>query len=564
MDDPRSKREHLLARYRDLELERSSWDAHWRDIAEFQQPRLSRFFAEDANRGDKRHRNIIDNTALLASRTLAAGMMSGMTSPARPWFRYGLGAHMRDVASRPKVKAWLHKTTELVRAIFASSNTYNTLHGMYEEIGLFATTASVLLPDYENVIHHYPMTIGEYVMATDDKGAVTTLGRKVQMTVGQMVKRFGKDACSPTTRILRDQHKFDAKVLVYHIIEPREQYDPKRKDGKNRKFASVYFEPGRDDWDNFLRESGYDEFPAITGRWAVTGNDVYGSRAPGMETLGDVKQLQHQQLRKGQAIDYQVNPPLVVPTAYKGSPRDRLPGGTLFADVTTANGIRSAFEVQLDLGHLREDIIDIRDRIRSGWYNDLFLMLASMDPNSKMTATEVAERHEEKLLMLGPVLERMHYETLSRKLDLTFSYCAQADLLPEPPEEIQGQQLQIEFISVLAQAQRAVAASSADRLLGTVSTLVPIWPEARHKIRVTKVIDDYADMYGVNPEIVASDEDAAASAQAEAKQAALAMAAEAAPKVASAAKDAAEVGADGMDEITNMFSGYSSPAPSQI
>ena len=56
-------------------------------------------------------------------------------------------------------------------------------------------------------------------------------------------------------------------------------------------------------------------------------NDVYGA-SPGMDALGDCKQLQHQQRRKGQAIDYQVTPPLQVPGQHKLV--DYAPGGITF------------------------------------------------------------------------------------------------------------------------------------------------------------------------------------------------------------------------------------------
>jgi hypothetical protein len=186
-----------------------------------------------------------------------------------------------------------------------------------------------------------------------------------------------------------------------------------------------------------------------------------------MEALGDVKQLQHEQLRKAQGIDYQTNPPIQVPTRTRAQAHARLPGGVMFVDAAGAQGgVRSAFEIQLNLQHLLADIQDVRERIRGAFYADLFLMLAN-DQRSGITATEVAERHEEKLLMLGPVLERLHNELLSPMIDMTFDYASDAGILPEPPEELQGQELNIEFISTLAQAQRMVSAQGMDRLLGS-------------------------------------------------------------------------------------------------
>ncbi|MBT9467209.1 MAG: phage head-tail adapter protein [Hydrogenophaga sp.] len=549
-------RQRKLTRKNALWTERSSWDSHWREISKYQQPRLGRFFTTDRNQGQRRNQHIVDNTALFGSRTLAAGMMSGMTSPARPWFKMALADS--DLMEFGPVKTWLHRVNSLMLAVFASSNTYRALHSCYEELGLFGTWADFVMDDFDNVVHHYPMTIGEYAIATDEKGNVDTLCRGFQMTVAQIVKKFGKENCSHTVQNMFTSNKLDAWVDVVHMVEPRTERDPGRADSRNMPFSSCYMEPGSDSWDQFLRESGFDRFPALCPRWAVTGNDIYG-QSPGMDVLGDVKQLQQEQLRKGQAIDYKVNPPLQVPSQYKGAATDRLPGGIFFVDSMGASaGVRSAYEVNLDLSHLLEDINDVRGRIREGYYADLFLMLAN-DTRSGTTATEIAERHEEKLLMLGPVLERLHNELLSPLVDMTFERISRAGLLTgprEPPPELQGMALKIEFVSVLAQAQRAVAAGGVDRLLGTVSSIAAVKPEVLDKIDFDQVVDDYAEMFGVNPEIVIPDERVAEIRAQRAQQMAAQQAAAAAPSMVDAAQTASEIDVDNMRNVMEGLQGY--------
>jgi hypothetical protein len=555
---PGNKRQRILARKSALWTERSTWITHWREISDYQQPRAGRFFVTDRNKGDKRANYIIDNTAVFGARTLAAGLMSGVTSPARPWFR--LEIQDRDLMESGPVKDWLHNTAVLLRAIFASSNTYRSLHGMYEELGLFGTAASVVLPDFDNVIHHYPMTVGEYALATNDKGEVDTLCREFQMTVAQVVQMFGKENCSQTVRNLWANGSYDAWVDVIHMVQPRDERDYSKRDALNMPFMSCYLEPGKDNWDNFLRESGFKRFPALAPRWVVTGNDIYGT-SPGMECLGDVKQLQHQQMRKGQAIDYQVNPPLQVPTKYKEASKARLPGGVFYVDSLGQNqGVRSAFDVNLNLQHLLIDIQDVRERIRSAYYADLFLMLAS-DTRSGITATEVAERHEEKLLMLGPVLERLHNELLSPLIDIAFDYCVEAEILPPPPEELQGMDLRVEFISVLAQAQRAVATQGMDRLLGAVSNIANLKPDVLDKIDFDQVVDDYGDAYGVNPKVIVPDDQVAALREQRAAAAQAQASAATAPQVVDSARTASEIDVGNLQDVLTSLQGYSGISP---
>jgi hypothetical protein len=553
MEEPINKRQRMLARKGALWNERSSWISHWREISEYQQPRAGRFVASDRNKGDKRTNSIIDNAAMFGSRTLAAGMMSGMTSPARPWFR--LEIQDKDLMEFGAVKTWLHDSATLLRAIFASSNTYRALHTIYEELGLFGTAATIVLPDYDSVLHHYPLTVGEYALGTNYKGVVDTLCREFQMTVGQMVGQFGIDNVSETVKNLYHRHQVDQWVDVIHLIEPRKEREYGKLDSKNKRFASCYIEPGKDNNDKYLSESGFDKFPALAPRWVVTGNDIYGT-SPGMECLGDVKQLQHQQTRKGQAIDYQVNPPLQVPTKYKEAARARLPGGVFYVDtVGTGQAVKAAFEVNLNLQHLMLDIQDVRERVRSAYYADLFMMLAN-DTRSGITATEVAERHEEKLLMLGPVLERLQNELLSPMIDTAFEYAAKAGILPTPPKELEGLDLKVEFISVLAQAQRAVASQGVDRLLATVGQLATINPGVLDKIDFDQVIDDYGDMYGVNPKIIVPDNVVAEKRAAAAQAAQAAQTAAAMPQMVESAKTAGEVNMQGVQDVMASLQGY--------
>jgi hypothetical protein len=556
---PITPRQRILNRKAALWNERASWDSHWKEIAQYQQPRLGRFFVSDRNKGDKRSNSIIDNTAVFAARTLAAGLMSGTSSPARPWFRLGIAD--KDLMESGPVKIWLHQSAELLRRVFASSNTYRALHQIYEELGLFGTACDVIVPNFKNVIHHHPITIGEYALATSDTGEVNTLAREYQMTVGQLVERWGLERVSATVRNLYHQSNYDAWVDVIHLIQPRHATDRQygKIDALNKPFASCYLEAGSND-SKLLSESGFDRFPALTPRWTVTGNDIYGS-SPGMECLGDVKQLQHQQLRKGQAIDYQVNPPLQVPTRYKGENKDRLPGGTMYVDSTgPQNAVRSAFDVNLNLQHLREDIMDVRERIRSAYYADLFLMLAN-DTRSGTTATEIAERQEEKLLMLGPVLERLQNELHEPLINITFDRCAEVNILPKPPRELEGMKIEVEFISVLAQAQRAIATKGIDRLLGVASQIAAVKPEVLDKIDFDQAIDDYADAYGTNPSIIVPDDQVAAIRDQRAQAAQAQQAAMAIPQAVDSAKTASEINGGNLNDLMNQFSGYGVPSP---
>ena len=556
-------REKIYTRWGQLKAERASWMAHWKEISDYLLPRSGRFFIQDRDKGWRRHNNIYDSTGTRSLRVLAAGMMSGMTSPARPWFR--LTTANPELDDQGEVKMWLAQCQKVMLDIFARSNTYRALHSMYEEIAAFGTGASIILPDYQNVIHHYPLTTGEYCIATNYRGEVDTLYREFQKTVHELVAEFGYENCSNSTKSLYDRGSLDQWVTIVHAIEPRSDRDHTKSDSMNMTWKSCYFELNGER-SKYLRESGFSKFPAVVPRWATVGGDIYGN-SPGMEALGDIKQLQHEQLRKAQAIDFKTKPPLQVPTSMKNRDIEALPGGISFVDMGSPSaGIKTAFEVNLDLSHLLADIGDVRERIRGSFYADLFLMLANQT-EARMTATEVAERHEEKLLMLGPVLERLQNELLDPLIDITFDRMIEAGIVPPPPESIQGINLNVEYVSMLAQAQRAVGTNSIDRFVGTLGQVAQYKPEVLDKLDTDKWADSYADMLGVDPELIVQKEQVdqirLQRAQAQAKQAQM----DQLNQASQTAKNLGQTptnGQNAMTDVINMFSGYNSPSPMQV
>jgi hypothetical protein len=431
---------------------------------------------------------------------LAAGLMGGLTSPARPWFR--LATADADLNKVPAVKQWLADVTNIMLTVFQKSNTYRALHNVYRELGAFGTGISVVVPDFDNMIHHHPVTVGQYCVATNAQGRVDTMYREFDMTVAQLVAEFGLDNTSTSVQNMFQRGTLDSWVTVLQAIEPRHDRDASLKDARNMAWSDIYMELGAPD-DKYLRESGHTRFPVLAPRWDVQGGDIYGN-SPGMEALGDIKQLQHEQLRKAQAIDLMVNPPLQVPTSYKNRDVERFPGGITYVDTAgTGKAVQTAYDVNLNLQYLLQDIQDVRGRINNAFYVDLFMMISQDNAaTTRMTATEVAERHEEKMLMLGPVLERLQDELLDPLIDITFNRLIESNTLPPAPQELQGKTLSVELVSMLAQAQRAIATNGVDRFVGAMGQIAQFVPAVLDKFNADKWADEYSDMLGVDPSLV--------------------------------------------------------------
>ena len=494
-------REKVQSRWDALKEERSSWMSHWKDISEVLLPRAGRFLPTENNRGGKAaFRKILDSTGTRALRTLSGGMMSGMTSPARPWFR--LTTFNPELDESYEVKVWMSQVTSLMQMVFYKSNTYRALQMAYEELGAFGTSATLIYDDFDRVIHCHPLTIGEFAIATDSRGRVNTVYREFRMTVAMLVQEFGLANVSRTVKDIYERGQLDEWVEVINAIEPRTERDPRKTDAKNMPYLSVYFEKSGDKG-KVLRETGFTEFPAMCARWSVTGGDIYGT-SPGMEALGDLCQLQQMQFRKSQAIDYKVHPPVLIPSEMKNMGTQFLPGGVIpYSNAQQAQQIRSAYMVDLDLNSLLVDIQDVRQRINEAFYRDIFMLMVN-STDKTMTATEVTERHEEKMLLMGPVLERLNAEMLDPLINIVFNKLVQADLLPPLPEDLQGQQLNVEFISILAQAQKAISTNSVDRMFSVLGNLAGMKPDIVDNVDLDFWPQWYADALGVDPRFIVS------------------------------------------------------------
>ena len=559
---PHGKRSSVLKRYVKLENDRTSWRNHWMEISDYTLPRRGRFlFQTQDDRGKKRTGKIIDNTGTMAVRTLAAGMMSGMTNPARPWFRFAV--QDEELMDNHQVKTWLANVERIIRGILQKSNFYNSIFTVYSELGAFGTG-----PLYrqrmggDSVIRFRPFTVGEYVIAENDMGVIDTLGRSFTMTVSQVVEQFvvqqdgsSEDwtGVSRATRRMWNAKSYDELVPIIHMIEPRRRPETDRQAITNldMPFKSCYMEQGAEN-DEVLQEGGFKTFPAYVPRWDVLSGDVYG-RSPGMDTLGDIKQLQQQQKRKAQAIDKMVNPPMTAPTSMRGKPSSVLPGQTTYVDPQGGTqGFAPAYVVQPRLGEMMHDIEQVQERIQRGFYADLFAMMINSDRRN-ITATEIVEKQSEKLVLLGPVLQRVNVELLDPLLDDVFNFALEAGLLPEPPRELQEAELRVEYISLLAQAQQAVAASALERTLGFVGNLAGIYPQAADVINPDEAVRQYAEILGNSPDLVNDSGAVATKRAADAEAAQAEMAASRVPEAAGAAKVLSETDTQNPNALTALL-----------
>ncbi len=554
MKDYQDEYKFLMNRWSALSNERSSWMSHWRELTKFFSPRSGQFLSEGAigqkqNNGAKMHTHILDNSPLRSVTVATAGLMAGMTSPARPWFR--LQTPDPQLNKQHRVRQWLSDVEDVMRDVFLYSNTYRAYRRIYKDLVTIGTGASFKMSDGQDVVRHYTLAPGEYCVGVNEREVIDTLYRQFQMTVDQLVSKFGYQNCSTRVKNMYDSKNLTAYVPVMHAIEPRRERDPFKIDNVNMPWKSCYLEIDSAD-KGLLSVSGFRHFPGIIPRWEVEAHDHYGV-APAMSALGDNKQLQQEQYRKSQGIDYQTQPPLQVPSTLVGA-IEKGPGGITMVDAV-GQGIKSAWDVELNLEYLLNDIRDVRARISAALFEDLFLMFTMEGPGVQpKTAEEIAAKKEEKLLMIGPVLENLQDEMLTPEIESTFIFMLQAGLVPPAPPELHNQPLVIKFVSILAQAQRLIGVNSVDRMIGTVVNMSAAKPQVLDKLDGDAIVDYYADVFNIDPDLIVGNDQVAIIRQQRAAQQAKQQAMEAAPAAAQTAKTLGETNVQGANAAVNALS----------
>ncbi|KAF0146668.1 MAG: phage head-tail connector protein [Rhodospirillaceae bacterium] len=523
MLDNTTLRKRLTSRYEALKAERAPWEPHWRELADLTVPWMGRFDV-NPNRGGAQGEKIYDGEATRALDTLVAGLTSGLAGPSRPWFRLGLPDP--ELSDYQPVREWLDVVEETMQWVFQRTNTYRALSSAYAELGLFGTAVTLWQPDREDFMRGSTLTAGEYWLANGENLEVDTLYRRIRMTVAQMVKTFGLDQVSQRVRTLWDKGTYDEWVTVIHALEPNIDWAPRRLGPEGKRWLSVYWEE-EETKSELLTVRGTDVFPVTAPRWNALLYDVYG-RSPAMRALQDIRQLQTMELTLHMALQKEFDPPLIAPSelANAGLSISTVPAAINYLP-TMANGLQPLYQVRPDIASFSLKIEEIRRRIQSGFHADLFLAVTYLD-RREITAREIDVRQEEKLIALGPVLERLHHGLLERMIDFTMDLMLDHSLagwrtggphmLPPPPPELESMELQVDFISPLAQAQRAVGLTAFERLAAFMGNIAGIDPSAARKINWSKMGEEYSTKLGVTSKILRSDEELAAEQAAAAQQ----------------------------------------------
>ena len=476
----------LLSRFDRLKTQRQNWESHWQEVADYMQPRKADV-TKTRSKGDKRTELIFDGSPLQSVELLSASLHGMLTNPSTPWF--SLKFKSEGMEGEDEAKEWLESATEVMYSAFNQSNFQQEIFELYHDLITFGTAAMFIEEDDEDNIKFSTRHINEMYISENDKGKIDTVFRKFKISARAAIQKFGSVSTNIAVIAKKDPYE---EVEILHAVYPREDFNPKKQDKENMKFESVYLDADSGDE---LSVSGFREFPFVVPRYLKASHEIYG-RSPAMTALPDVKMLNEMSKTIIKSAQKQVDPPLLVPDDGFMLPVRTVPGGLNFYRAGTRDRIEP-----LNIGANNTLGLNMEEQRRNSIRNAFYVNQLMMQDGPQMTATEVIQRNEEKMRLLGPVLGRLQSELLKPLIDRAFAILMRRNLFAQAPDFLSGQEIEIEYVSPLAKAQKSTELQSIMRaieIMGSLSNVAPVFDH----INMDKLVRHLTSIVGVPQKIL--------------------------------------------------------------
>jgi len=491
----------------------------WIDCGRWAAPHRIKWMLSQMD-GERNNQHIVDSTHILALRSYVAGFLEGNTSATRPWYRIQSSNPEKNLI--PKNHAWLDKFTRRTHSMLTRSNFYHAAGQFYYDYGTFNTGAHYIDEIDGNLFFH-TLTPGSYFVINNRLGEAVVMVREFSLSVKALVDGYGRKVngkwdwsnFSSRVRKLYEQGTYTQMVELVNIIRENPNFDPEQPQvGLNRKWLSLTYEVGSTkgqyyhgteaeggsatpdikEGEKFVKVSASKRKPFIVGKAETSGNFEYGEKGPTLDALGLIKSLNKKAISKDQALEQILKPALQGPANLRKSYITTAPNSyvPLDANSLSQKGLRPIFEVNPAIAALTNDVMDLRQQVERLYYAD-FLLYLSRNPKTR-TATETQAIVQEQQLIIGPNLQSLNWTYNVPVVEFVMDFVLDEDpYLEPPPEELAGEFLKLDFISVFAQAQKAADLPSVERYLAMVADVGQIQPQIWDKVNLDKLADIFED-----------------------------------------------------------------------
>ena len=543
--DERSR--HLVAAAKALKQDRSTFEAHWQDIADVFRPQAYPFTGDRPQPGEKRTSKMYDAAPPLALERFAAVLEALLSPRNQVWSK--LATTDDDLQDDVEVQRYLDEVNKILFRVRyrPASNMASQLAESYLNLGSFGTQALFVGDDYGNAITYRSCGLHNTLIAEDAFGRVNQVFRRYEFTAQQAMQAFvtsrqGADRDAALARLPQQirtayDNKLSVKFPFMHAVVPRDQVDAQRKDYRGMPLASFDLFMGDS---SIVDEGGFRVMPYCVSRYTKNSEEVYG-RIPAMLVLPGVNMLNRMKKAVVRGAEQQVDPPLM--TMDDAMAPFNLESGAMNYGTLDEQGNPTvrAFDHRADV-KLGLDMIQLeRNDVRDAFLLDVFQVMMNSPQLNMLQLMEIAK---EKAALLGPMMGRQQSELFGPMTERELDILTHAGMLPPMPDALinAGAEVTIEYLSPMSLAQRAETGVS---IMRTLEAVIPLTQteEGKGALRVFNIEETVRELAQINnypAKAMRSEEEVKAMDDAAAEQDQMAQLVAAAPQVTQSLKSMAE------------------------
>lgn len=451
--------------------ERNVTDSVWQEVARYVIPRDATFLDEIVP-GVQRNRFVLDSTAPRSLEMFASFLHTLLNNPSTQWFEIGpLGVPEQDLAITSRQWFEMAQSTMLQNMVGPAANLYSNLHTSYLGLGAFGTAVLYVEGDEDGILRTRTFHMGDITIEEDVSGIVDAVFRQTRMNLRQAQQRWptvDKDDFGPAFNKSEKRAPANQVVRVLHAVFPTSDRNMMEMLTQRQRNA-VEGAPFVSVWVNAedritIQVGSFEEMPYMVPRWYKTRGEIYG-RSPAMTVLPDVRMTNRMMETILRGAEKIVDPPLFMRDGGLVSPVRLFSGGITFTDGDIdPKPLIPPGASRIDMGV--ELLAQRQQAIREGFFTPLFLT-----PDSPVkTATQVLQEVDERNQAISPMLIRLQHELFHPLIARVFGVLSRAGIIPPPPPELDGVELQINYVSPLFASQKQIEA------LGTLRIIESLLP----------------------------------------------------------------------------------------
>ena len=482
----------ILKRFERLKTQRQVYEGVWDEITEFVMPYRGDFGIRRSP-GQRRDRRLFDTTAVQSNEFLASTLHGGLTNPSVEWFN--LKSKDPVVNEIEPIKQFLEISTNLIFDILNSprSNFQSQNHELFLDLVSYGTACMFIEEIPGEGITFKAVHLSEIYLAEDKRGHVDTVFRKFRFTARQAAQFWGPENL-PTRMREALKERPDKRFDIIHCVRPNEGFEKDSRQSIKLPFVSYYVAVE----DKVIIEvGGFHEMPYVVPRWSKVVGELYGN-SPAWSAMADIRLINVISRTLLVATEKAVEPPLLMADDGVMLPLRTMPGGINFGGLD----INGQARIQplpgpgrIDIG---ERMLESRAKaIRNAYFIDPLLLREG----PQMTATEVLQRQEEKLRLIGPQIGRIQTEYLNLLIERLYGILQRNGSLPELDDEIaaliESGGLEVEYTAPLARTQRGAEPIALQRTMELLTPLAQIDPTILDNFNPDRIARNMSEILGL-------------------------------------------------------------------